>query len=455
MAARLRQRIAALWRRLSRREPAPATRATVGEGTVVREILDPAFLRSQLEEIKQGGGAHLSEAQYEEMFGELAKAEASPVSGADPSQGRQAYLPRSPAVSILQSTLTDCVLSRFEDLVKPLPSEDRSYAEFALGEEDVFRQFGPCDARWVESVISKGLALIEGKPKFVEDRVPQVRLADDARLVVVGDWGTGLPGAQAVGREMGKHISEGGTQGREVHVLHLGDVYYSGWKEEYRSRFMPYWPVRSAGEGVSSWALNGNHDMYSGGHGYFGYLLRDPRFAAQNGSSYFCLESSHWQLLGLDTAYADKDLAGGQADWVARKQRESSRKTMLLSHHQPFSAFADVDLPFLGRLQEAFAVRHVDAWLWGHEHRCCVYEPGYAPYLGFGSCIGHGGVPVLFDKQPPPPGVRWRAEGFETQADGDCWQLFGFAVLDFDGPAIDVSYYDQNGGPPIYTTRIE
>ena len=43
------------------------------------------------------------------------------------------------------------------------------------------------------------------------------------------------------------------------------------------------WPVTAdqAGAGVTSWSLNGNHDMYSGGFGYFQTLLADPRFAAQ------------------------------------------------------------------------------------------------------------------------------------------------------------------------------
>lgn len=57
---------------------------------------------------------------------------------------------------------------------------------------------------------------------------------------------------------MTKAINDGNADGREVHALHLGDLYYSGWKEEYQTRFMPYWPVKSAQGGVSSWSLNGN-----------------------------------------------------------------------------------------------------------------------------------------------------------------------------------------------------
>ena len=442
-----------LWHHVSPEEGDPAPNAA---GAVIHEILDPAFLRERLGQIKEAGPGLLSDEQYEEMFSRLERDQESPVSGADPTQGRQAYLPRSPAISLLQSTLTDCVLSRVEDLVKPLPPENDSFGDFVLREFDVFRKFGPCDAGWVESVISKGLSLLGSRPKFVDGRAPEIGIADDARLVVVGDWGTGLTWAQAVGREMAKHVAAAKSEGREVHVLHLGDVYYSGWKEEYRSRFLPYWPVRSAEEGVPSWAINGNHDMYSGGHGYFGYLLRDPRFAAQNGSSYFCLQNEHWQLLGLDSAYEDEDLAGDQGDWVAKKQMASDRKTMLFTHHEPFSAYTALEPPpMLERLGKAFEVRPVDAWLWGHEHLACVYQPQPQPYLRFGSCIGHGGVPVLLEKdEKPHPEVTWRAHE-HRQIFENLWQLFGFAVLDFDGPGIDVAYYDQRGGNPVNEERIE
>jgi len=441
-----------LWHHASPAEGDPVPNAG---GAVIQEILDPGFLGDRLREIKDAGPGLLSDEQYQQMFSQLERDQESPVSGADPSQGRQAYLPRSPAISLLQSTLTDCVLSRVDDLVKPLPPENDSFADFVLREFDVFRKFGPCDAGWVESVISKGLALLSGRPKFVDGRAPEVEIADDARLVVVGDWGTGLTWAQAVSQEMAKHIATAKADNREVHVLHLGDVYYSGWREEYRSRFLPFWPVRSAEEGIPSWSINGNHDMYSGGHGYFGYLLRDPRFAGHNGSSYFCLHNTDWQLLGLDSAYEDADLAGEQGEWVAKKQAASERKTMLFTHHEPFSSFVNIDPPMLKRLEPAFKVRPIDAWLWGHEHLACVYKPQTQPYLKFGSCIGHGGVPVLLDaNEQSHPEVTWRAREHKQISD-DLWQLFGFAVLDFDGPKIEISYYDQLGGKPVNEERIE
>ena len=49
--------------------------------------------------------------------------------------------------------------------------------------------------------------------------------------------------------------------------------------------------------------MNANHDMFTGGHGFFEFLDTDPRFARQGGASYFALENEHWLVAALDTAW--------------------------------------------------------------------------------------------------------------------------------------------------------
>ena len=430
--------------------PQPEKRA------MVHEVLDPASLHRWVEEMHDSvrGDHQLSEARYQQIYAELERADASPVSGASSEDGTQAYLPRDVNVSLVQSVFTECLVSRLEDLVKPLPPGHTSFAEFVQREVDPFKRFGPCDPGWAETLIAKGISVFEGGDwKFPDGRAPDVRLEPNARVVVVGDWGTGLKGAQDVGIQMGRKVADARRERRQVHVLHLGDVYYSGWKEEYERRFIPFWPVQQPTDGVSSWALNGNHDMYSGGRGYFGFLLRDKLFAAQNGSSYFRIGNDEWQLLGLDSAYKDFDLAGGQAAWVGSKLGESKR-TMLLSHHEPFTSFIDdfAEPKMVARLREAIGSRTIDAWLWGHEHLCCVYDDDLHPYLHFGSCIGHGGVPVL-PLGAKRPHLQWQFDGSELHADV-AWQSFGFAVLDFDGGDLEITYWDQSGSPTGPTVQL-
>src|SRR5205814_9785959 len=129
-------------------------------------------------------------------------------------------------------------------------------------------------------------------------------------------------------------IEEGRRKQLEQHVVHLGDVYYSGWSWEVDQRFLKYWPVKNdEADSISSWSLNGNHDMYSGGYGYFDRVLGDPRFQRQQGASYFRLFNDNWQLLGLDTAYKENVLEKPQTEWVRQQVTGTNCKSMLLTNH--------------------------------------------------------------------------------------------------------------------------
>jgi len=427
----------------------PHRRTPAGAGPVVRELLDPKFVKGRLADVREnavtaGRAPKIADQHYDHAFADLDRA-------ANERPG-QPYMPHSATASLAQSALSRCIESRIEHVVDALPHGDSAIDRAIEAAVRLFRRFGPCDPGWIETKIAEGIALLEGRPDFPNEPAPPAPLAPDARVIVVGDWGTGLAGAIQVGQQM-RQTLDSTEPGRECHVIHLGDVYYSGWPDEYEDRFLRYWPVSRDGQSVLSWSLSGNHDMYSGGHGYFDVLLRDPRFrghrlpddANHQCSSHFSLENEHWQLLGLDTGYLDHDLAGDQAAWVKQKLRPD-RKTMLLTHHQPFSSFEDVTAPMVKTLAPAFATRKIDAWLWGHEHRAIVYERNDAGYLDFGACIGHGGVPVVMTgvEIADHPKVKWAFKESEI-SDGDPWGLHGFAILDFDDQALNIRIVDQDG----------
>jgi 3',5'-cyclic AMP phosphodiesterase CpdA len=225
---------------------------------------------------------------------------------------------------------------------------------------------------------------------------------------------------------------------------------------------LDHWPVSAAqaAAGVTSWSLNGNHDMYSGGYGYFQTLLADPRFAAQRSpdgrtTSYFRLTSPSWDFVGLDTAWDTNVLSQGavavledpQAGFVAGVAQSSTRKLALLSHHQLVSVYdrSDIGPELADKLAPVLDSGRVTAWWWGHEHRCMGFEPTGG--VQFPRCVGNGGVPVLQphaeDDPIPPPGA-WEARGY-LEAGGEHWARFGYAVLDLDGPRMTVRYLDEEG----------
>jgi hypothetical protein len=66
--------------------------------------------------------------------------------------------------------------------------------------------------------------------------------------------------------------------------------------------------------------------------------------------------------------------------------------------------------------------------------------------VGYPCCLGHAGMPVtthpVTAPVPKPGAWEWRGQ---YESGGDAWLIFGFAVLDFNGPTIDVTYVDQYG----------
>jgi predicted phosphodiesterase len=289
-----------------------------------------------------------------------------------------------------------------------------------------------------------GWRALKGKAPFNDVPPPPITIANDARLVVVGDWGSGLQRARNVATQMKRVLDAGTAERKEQWVIHLGDVYYAGSTWEYQNRFLPYWPTLVDG-GIESFTLNGNHDMFTGGHAYYATCLADPRFRRQEHCSFFQLSNDHWELFALDTSYEDGGLYGGQAQWLLDNLDKEAKKTMLFSHHQLFSGYEPGARTLQQKIKPVLDTGRVDAWFWGHEHRCLVY--GEDRGVRFASCVGHGGIPEYLiakegDPYPPPLVYDYR----KVHGDGwQPWDTFGFAVIDLTDTGFHARYVDEDG----------
>jgi hypothetical protein len=282
-------------------------------------------------------------------------------------------------------------------------------------------------------------ALIRGRAPFPRHQSLQdfrFELPTRCRVALVSDWGTGKPGAIEVMRRI--------AEARPQHLIHLGDIYHAGRTEEVHDHFISILREHGPPE-CQFWAMNGNHEMNSGGHAYFGEVLP---FCGQP-ASYFALGNTHWRLVALDTAYEEYRLRPPQLDWVAHLLVEEGPKNILLTHHQVFSAVdgrpgrhhTDIHL---GPLAEP---GNVFAWFWGHEHRCLIYDQDPKRGGMRARCIGHGGkeekLPGMRKRKHPSPPVL---EHWELADPADPERMMnGFALLDFDGPTLDVSYIAESG----------
>ena len=371
------------------------------------------------------------------------------------SSDRRSYIPRDMALSLFQARHEEHLDREHPHRVTALerrPMASRSAPPFSEG-------------RGVDPGFALGFlkALPGNLLRRVRFRLPAgaprvATLAEDARVVVVSDWGTGEGLAIEVADRMRESIADAG--GREVHVVHLGDVYYAGTRMEARTRFLDHWPVAPAdADRHASWCLNGNHDMYSAGEGLTGVILADPRFAAQRTvrgavSTEFVLANRYWSLVGLDTSWKYRwcDPRGGsgylgrrQMRWVRRMTgADGERRTVLFTHHQPFAVDDSGGEPeprgnLLDRTSTLRGSGRLTAWFWGHEHKLIAYGARHG--IGYATCMGHGAIL----EAPATHPIDGEFLGEFTDPGGTSWRMPGFTVLDLDGPRIRVHYVDKKG----------
>lgn len=307
-------------------------------------------------------------------------------------------------------------------------------------------------------------------------------LPSNAKVAIIGDWGTGLPDAEA----LLQNIIE---EEKPDALIHLGDIYYSGTIEESKKNFLDV--IRRVFKGTKHkcriFNLAGNHDYYAFGEGFYEILpqLNKDFPNSTQQASYFSLrtDDGNWQLLGIDTGYNDgnlalvasttvaskisesglnwlksegPDLRVSEKVWVANQLSKHTGKTILLSHHQLFSAHEKLsnstNKPYLNsRLDALFRpyFPKIAAWFWGHEHCLVLFEDNLLD-LKKGRLIGCSAFQDNVNKNeddayfnrthndiryldaPNTPKLR-KEKGY---------YYHGYAVIHFEGENATTKYYD-------------
>ncbi len=429
---------------------------------MIRDLLHAQFLESQRQflathlaaEAGAAAGRHdLTPTQLR------AAAETLAATQTNPADTNLVYIPCDRHLSLLQIALETAYLAT---------NEVQSPAALGLAEDDFvavsdielpphlkaplkglgLTPFEEGDPRYAAGYLYARLVAAASQAPAFPDKPARATMADKSRVVLFGDWGSGVPRAQTLANSIRAVLAA--APDREGHVVHLGDVYFAGFAEEYRSRVLPYWP----GAPGRSWNIAGNHDVYSGGADYFSTMLAAPVLSAQQGAAWFVLENTHWQILGLDSAFDPPDLqgargrlAGEQATIATQIRRENPEKAgILLTHHQPFNtpggAFDLHSHEMVAQLRPMIYAGLVKAWFWGHEHDCAVYKPWTR--VEYCCLTGHGGVPASYKDHPLDAVTRFRWQDSIKKWHGH-YATMGFTVLDFDGPALEVSFYNESG----------
>jgi len=328
----------------------------------------------------------------------------------------------------------------------------------------LFGGLGVCDPKWIKAVEAYAASKIAAaqapipyiKYQQLSDFIIDGRLEDTATIAIVGDWGTGQPGARTL-------LAQIASKKPDV-VFHLGDVYYSGTEDEVKNYFYAIWQ-QTLGLPLVPWGgapadprakpvtfhLSGNHDMYSGGGPYYSVI----RMLGQP-ASYFCLRNARWQFIAIDTGLHDANpldtsaktfLEDTEVAWLKDKiANAGGRKTVLLSHHQLFTRFDAIGNAqstndvLLGQLQDV--LKNLTAWFWGHEHNLVIYKP----FLNvLARCVGHGAFPVSPDdpQSQPFPNVPIEDVSLALDSTKDNYQ-HGYATVALTGDTARATYYEYD-----------
>ena len=315
-----------------------------------------------------------------------------------------------------------------------------------------------CDAAgWTECLTAylayKGLLQ---EPMYRANQNVVIDLGTKSRLAIIGDWGVG----DGVALNVLKQVA---AQKPDI-LIHLGDVYYAGTQHEAKVNFLDI--CKSVLGNIPLYTLCGNHDMYSGGGGY--YWLLDQ---LGQKSSYFSLQNADWMFLAMDTGFHDNNPFNvatnmtelvsqdgwSEASWhLDQISNADERKLVLLSHHQLFSPFSSVGsvnetrYAYNPNLYQVFSgiLPRVEWWFWGHEHTLGIF-PEYMN-LKRGRCVGASAVPVFEDQQSyaTATGLKtlsgvmptWDPKGILGTSNGmydNC-----FAIMTLSGASATVEYYD-------------
>ncbi len=160
--------------------------------------------------------------------------------------------------------------------------------------------------------------------------------------------------------------------------------------------------------------------------------------------------------------------------WHQNQLEGFSGRTVLLSHHQLYSATQKVGVApqsvdkddrlyvntaLWNQFGQYFNIE-IAAWFWGHEHNLGIYENDFAPsdwrntklanqHLKKGRCVGHSAIPVKENEKPYE--AKYPVPLVQDNPKLSCvngWYNRGYQILQLQGKGspMHVTYYEVNDG---------
>ncbi|MCR9142874.1 MAG: hypothetical protein NXI24_11525 [bacterium] len=400
--------------------------------------------------------------------------------GADQSEASGAALEFGLALAVIEESHPE--LARLLGLPEPKITQkhldsfrDLIAAGVVLSDGTIvgFSKYEQLDLGWAYAPINYIFNLIDKNAiaKFRTGNIEIKAPSSTLRVGVYGDWGTGFfpdgnldSPAQMVLEQLEKQKSD--------YNIHLGDVYYAGtdrhrWPAgEEKENFID---LIAASNLKNNLTLNSNHEMYGGMNGYY-EALDSGNFSGQQGVGYFAVESDHWILLGLDSAYdatyentkailymegAIREKA--QLEFIAEYGKRG-KPVIIFTHHVCVDFDGTKATGLWNDVTNALG-RAPEFWYFGHTHTGVAYSDQSFP--GQQGCVarilGHAAIPYgkahgLYEKNGKlKPVADWVAhepmdKAFPNTTPAQANRVLnGFATLDLTPTGLTETIYSQTG----------
>jgi hypothetical protein len=336
--------------------------------------------------------------------------------------------------------------------------------------------------QWIVTYL-KGI--LTPKKPFIPATAPDYSIYEDfspgITVGIAGDWGSGTDEAQTA--------ADGIKTFDPDYTIHIGDIYFVGDHNSTLTNCLgtipdgytyPYSPVKWPWGTKGSFALNGNHEMYAKGAGYFedflptlGPIGPDGSNAGQK-TSFFALVFEKWIIVAVDTGYNSTGvpffgtlsassipfvrwfqyhftnpsckLEDALVVWLREyvKPLLGDRSVVFMSHHQYFTEFPG-EFNYPRPAEQIFSALGVkDAvWLWGHEHRFAGYKYyGTTGIQCHGRCVGNGGMPISVLDTVPAKSSKLLFYDNRTYNAQEKFGWNGYAKLTIAGDLLTIKYFD-------------
>jgi hypothetical protein len=125
--------------------------------------------------------------------------------------------------------------------------------------------------------------------------------------------------------------------------------------------------------------------------------------------------------------------------------KSKPKATLILSHHQYYTAFSDKAYTKPAKqLAEFFGTQEV-VWIWGHEHRLSIYDKFRTDggITAYGRCAGHSGMPVeTGDPATKDVPLKFYDPRTRELPNGATAGYNGYLILSIQGDALSIEYWD-------------